>query len=247
MGSKRRANDLVQLLRDALGLPVTFSDRVANRRKSRLSGEAVAQARETEIARVLECSREEVAGFVDEARALALSAERDRLENELVGIDSPMSTDDSFSLYAVARAAEVRLAVETGTAAGASALYLSHAMQRNGGGRLHSVDVVDDDLQIGVMVSRDLRPHVDFHRGNSLEVLPGIFRTQAPIDLFVHDSLHEYSHMMAEYELALGAVRSGGVIASHDVMHSNAWRHFLRRHRLERAAEIRNFGFCVVP
>jgi hypothetical protein len=31
------------------------------------------------------------------------------------------------------------------------------------------------------------------------------------------------------------------------VLHSNAWRHFLRRHRITRAVEIRNFGVCIVP
>ena len=53
--------------------------------------------------------------------------------------------------------------------------------------------------------------------------------------------------MMAEYELALRHLKPGGILASHDVLHSNAWRHFLRRHGIERSAEIRNFGVCIAP
>lgn len=84
-----------------------------------------------------------------------------------------------------------------------------------------------------------------FHLGDSLAILPRLFAEIGPIDLFLHDSHHAYAHMMAEYEIALRHVQPGGVLASHDVLHSNAWRHFLRRHRIERFAEIRNFGVCI--
>jgi len=63
---------------------------------------------------------------------------------------------------------------------------------------------------------------------------------------FLHDSNHEYKHMTAEYRFGHGAISPGGVIASHDILHCNAWRHFLKRHRITRSAAVRNFGFCVV-
>ena len=235
-------------VRDRLGLPVTFSDAEAARVKRRMSADDVALARVRDLAWIFRVPEDEILGYVREAEELAIAGERDRVERELVHIASPMSTDDSISLYALVRASRPRIAVETGTAAGASALYVLRAMERNGGeGQLHSIDLVDDPKNIGVLVPPEARARVRFHLGDSLAILPRLLAEIGPIDLFLHDSHHAYEHMIAEYEIALRHLKPGGVLASHDVLHSNAWRHFLHRHRMERCAEIRNFGVCVVP
>ncbi len=228
-------------------MPVTWSDAEAQRVKERMSASDLVAARVGRLARLFDLGETKIASFVHEADQLALAGERDRVERELTHVPSPMSTADSVSLYAVVRASQPKIAVETGTAAGASALYILHAMNENRAGELHSIDRVDDPDSIGVLIPAEWRSRVRLHLGDSLAVLPGLLESLAPIDLFLHDSHHEYAHMMAEYELALSHLRSGGILASHDVLHSNAWRHFLRKHGIERSAEIRNFGVCVVP
>ena len=235
-------------LRDRLGLPVTFSDAEAALVKQHMSTRDVAAARCAQLARLFGVTETSIADSVREAEALALAGERDRVERERVHLASPMSTDDSVSLYAVVRASRPRIAVETGTAAGASALYVLRAMEANGdAGQLHSIDLVDDPQSIGMLIPPGSRARVRFHRGDSLAILPRLLAEIGPIDLFLHDSHHAYEHMTAEYEIALRHLKPGGILASHDVLHSNAWRHFLRRHGIERSTEIRNFGICVVP
>ena len=38
---------------------------------------------------------------------------------------------------------------------------------------------------------------------------------------------------------------NGGVIASHDVLYSNAWRLFLRKEHVAEHTTVRNFGVCI--
>ena len=188
-----RLAHLRNALRDRVGLPVTFSDAEAARVKQRMNAGDVAAARCARLARLFNVPEAQIAGCVREAEQLALAGERDRAERELVHVASPMSTDDSVSLYAVVRASRPRIAVETGTAAGASALYVLRAMEANSGaGQLHSIDLVDDPQSIGVLIPAESRARVRFHLGDSLAILPRLLAEIGPIDLFLHDSHHAY-------------------------------------------------------
>jgi len=58
--------------------------------------------------------------------------------------------------------------------------------------------------------------------------------------------LHTYVHMMAEYELLYPHLRDGGVMCSHDVLLTNAWKHFVKRYRLLKWGMVKNLGICVI-
>ncbi len=46
--------------------------------------------------------------------------------------------------------------------------------------------------------------------------------------MFVHDRLHTYDHMMAEYRLGYDALEPGGLLVSDDVDYNSAWSNFCK-------------------
>ena len=63
------------------------------------------------------------------------------------------------------------------------------------------------------------------------------------IDLFFHDSLHTYAHMMFEFGTVWPFLKSGSVLLSHDVHWNRAFRHFARQHRLQEFV-VHGFGIA---
>jgi len=110
----------------------------------------------------------------------------------------------------------------------AAALYLLTAMERNGQGELHSIDIsrIAPTSAIG---PRSLRHRIQFYAGDSLQVLGDALADLECVDLFLHDSRHRYRHMMAEFDWALTHTCGRSLLCSHDVLMGNAWSHFTRR------------------
>jgi hypothetical protein len=142
---------------------------------------------------------------------------------------SPMSWEDRYAMYLVTCLVRPRVAVETGVAYGASSAGILSALDQHGAGVLHSVDPVEHP-SLGVLVQASLRARWTVHRGGSSETLPGLLDRVGPIDLFLADSLHSYSHMCREFELAWPHLAPGGVLCAHDVLANNAFERFVARH-----------------
>ena len=51
--------------------------------------------------------------------------------------------------------------------------------------------------------------------------------------MFVHDSLHTYDHMTAEYTIGYGALEEGGLLVSDDIGMNEAWSDFTRAKALD--------------
>lgn len=62
--------------------------------------------------------------------------------------------------------------------------------------------------------------------GDSRKELPRLLDELKEIDIFCHDSLHTYDHMLFEYQLAWRYLRHGGVLLSDDVQENSAFRDF---------------------
>ena len=64
--------------------------------------------------------------------------------------------------------------------------------------------------------------------GDSLTKLPEILPTLSGVDLFLHDSLHHYEHMMREFELVWPFLKQEGFILADDIFikHHSAVRDF---------------------
>jgi predicted O-methyltransferase YrrM len=155
---------------------------------------------------------------------------------------SPSSVEGKKLLYLAARALGARAVVETGTFNGASSTFLLRALAENGGGRLLSFDVADArdargvpvpaGHQPGWLVPDELRSGFELVLGDLRETLASRMRGEAAIDLFFHDSLHTFRHMLFEYRAAWPRLRPGGLLVSDDVFWNPGFVLFARRHRV---------------
>ena len=129
--------------------------------------------------------------------------------------------------YLACRLVAPETVIETGVAYGVSAAFMLKALQQNGRGRLHSVDLPplrrEYERFWGVAVPEDLRQGWRLHRGASRRVLPGLLREAGPVGLFVHDSLHTRRNMRREFDAAWPGLSPGGLLLADDVERNSAF------------------------
>ena len=133
--------------------------------------------------------------------------------------------------YLACRLLEPAVVVETGVAYGVSAAFILRALEENGRGVLHSVDLPplrkEADKFWGIAVPEALRGGWKLHRGSSRRVLPELLGGLGTVDLFVHDSLHTYRNMRREFQAIWPRLRTGGVIVADDVERNRAFGELL--------------------
>lgn len=124
------------------------------------------------------------------------------------------------ALYLLVRAARPRVVVETGVLYGASSAHILAALVRNGGGELHSLEIGRDHREPphDHFVPRDLQRHWTLVIGDSRHELRSLLKRCAPIDMFLHDSLHTFDHMTWEFETALPHLSPAGILTSDDIL-----------------------------
>jgi predicted O-methyltransferase YrrM len=114
-----------------------------------------------------------------------------------------------------------QIVVETGVAMGFTSAVILAALDDNGSGLLHSVDLpplkVDPETFVGRVVPRELRGRWSLTFGPTRTVLPSLLVSVAPIDMFVHDSDHSYDGQLEDYRLVWPALATGGALISDDV------------------------------
>ena len=165
--------------------------------------------------------------------------------------------------YLMCRLLEPDVVIETGVAYGVSSAFVLRALQENGRGVLHSVDLPplrqEYERFWGIAVDGSLRSRWRLHRGASGRVLPRLLDELDPVDLFVHDSLHTYQNMRREFDLVWPRLRAGGVLIADDVERNRAfgalrqenpalWRVVRDRQEQplhDRAVPITTFGIAV--
>ncbi len=145
--------------------------------------------------------------------------------------------------YGLVRLVQPDLVVETGVCDGFSSRFLLLALERNGRGTLHSIDLPSQDVELvpggarqsdvlpegrqtGWLVPPGLRARWQLHLGDAKELLPKLLPTLGPFDIFIHDSLHTYDHMMFEYRIAWPYLREGGILLSDDTDWNDAFPEF---------------------
>jgi predicted O-methyltransferase YrrM len=157
--------------------------------------------------------------------------------------------DEGLRLYGLIREREPRVAVETGVCNGVSTAFLLLALERNGTGELHSIDlpevageeyeagtfwdgkggaVIPPGKEPGWMVPAELRERWRLVLGRSQDELPPLLDRVGAIDFFMHDSEHSYECMSFEFRAAWEALRDGGVLVADDVNVNTAWAEFTR-------------------
>lgn len=129
--------------------------------------------------------------------------------------------------YLVCRLVKPDIVVETGVAYGVSSAFILTALEQNGHGTLHSVDLPPLRRGYagswGVAVPSALKARWMFHRGTSSRILPGLLEELGGVDIFLHDSLHTHRNMRREFEAVWPRLRSGGVLLADDVERNPAF------------------------
>lgn len=138
--------------------------------------------------------------------------------------------------YALVREMRPEAVIETGIGPGSSSLFILKALDDNGQGMLYSIDLPGGDKLayesmgkeynirtsleggiVGWLVPEGLRKRWIVKLGDARLVLPTLLESVHQIDLFIHDSLHTYEHMMFEYQTAWPYLRDSGIMMSDDV------------------------------
>jgi Methyltransferase domain len=149
-------------------------------------------------------------------------------------------------VYCLVRALRPRVFVETGVLHGMLSAFVLEAMERNGEGRLISIDLpsyaetgpsnvdgyqgtLPPGREPGWLVPEELRGRWELLLGPSLELLPGALERAGEIDVFLHDSDHTYETMMGEFELAWPALADGGALIADDSTDNSAFEELCDR------------------
>lgn len=150
--------------------------------------------------------------------------------------------------YAAIRAFQPEAVVETGVANGVSSAYILLALQKNVRGTLHSVGLNDPQYlpvgnALGWIVPESLRSRWNLLIGDSRGLLRPLLAKLGTIDVFIHDSLHSYDHMLWEYRTAFPFLRPGGLLFSDDAGWNSAFPEFCREVAVNHGRILRGVGF----
>ncbi len=150
-----------------------------------------------------------------------------------------------------------RFMIETGIESGYSTEHYLTSMDAAGVGHLYSCDPVPSGFYDANPISH---PRFTFLRMRSQDALDGIFAQTGKLDLFLHDSAHDWETQIFEYHWAWHHVRPGGIIASDDTkwgitlpwgvgsLSHGAWDQFLAYYGLTgKDAPINNFRWVRKP
>ena len=148
-----------------------------------------------------------------------------------------LGDEEGIRLYALVRELQPEIAVETGVCNGFSTAFLLLALDRNGAGELHSLDLPEVIGEVyepatfwegkrgaailpgrepGWAIPDELRGRWRLELGRSQEKLPGLIDSLGALDFFMHDSEHSYECMRFEFEAAWPALRDGGILVADD-------------------------------
>jgi len=154
-------------------------------------------------------------------------------------------------LYAILRHLRPRVAVETGVANGFSTAFALLALDRNGEGHLHSVDLprevgrdyepgtfyegegragIPSGSESGWLIPNELKQRWTLVLGRTQDELPPLLDRLGTVDSFMHDSEHSFDCMWFEFNEAWPHLRDGGLLLSDDVNSTDAFPRFAREH-----------------
>ena len=160
-----------------------------------------------------------IEGAYDELEADGLGADLGLRYRE-VRPDAPSFELGRFRMwYALVRVLRPAVVLETGVHDGLSSAVILAALERNGRGRLVSVDLPSTDLPptvdgAGWLVPERLRSRWTLLVGDARRLLPDTARALAPIDVFSHDSDHSAEHQAFEYETVEPHLAPGALVLS---------------------------------
>ena len=88
--------------------------------------------------------------------------------------------------------------------------------------------IIPQNKEVGWLVQQILRYRYTLILRTVEEKLPKLLEELGNIDIFYHDSLHTYEHMMFEYKLAWEKLNKGGLLISDNIDLNNAFIDFCK-------------------
>lgn len=180
--------------------------------------------------RTLEAAR----SALEEARAERKLFSQLAREHDREGRDSYVEIDAPLELHALVRLLRPTHVVEVGVSSGVSSAYLLNALEKNGVGTLHSVDLparprvtrsgvpsraswsLPPGRTSGWAVPFRLRKRWDLRLGDKADVLPLFAKELPKVDILVYDVPHNDRGTLQEFSALDPLLPKGGVaIADH--------------------------------
>jgi hypothetical protein len=168
----------------------------------------------------------QIAAFLEEpACAEILTEVCHGVEKNLSAAPFSLAHNADFTLaqlcYVLCRVTRPTTVLETGVAYGVTSAFILKALEVNGCGCLHSVDLPplgpDADQFVGILIPKPLRHRWRLHRGASKRVLPSLLPRLKQVDVFVHDSLHTYRNMKWEFDMVTPYLAPGAIVIADDI------------------------------
>jgi hypothetical protein len=120
--------------------------------------------------------------------------------------------------------------VETGVGRGFTSRFILEALERNGAGRLWSIDLPPVDRssrsEVGLAVGDRFADRWSLILGSSRLRLPGLLRELGQVDLFVHDSMHSERNVRFELDRVWKVLKPGGAVVVDDMDVNYGFRSF---------------------
>jgi len=156
-----------------------------------------------------------------------------RVGRQNYGGDDDSDRGLARALWCLVRHLQPQHVIETGVAHGVSSRCLLEALERNGAGRLWSIDlppltIPERHREIGVAVPEDRRGRWTYLEGSSRKRLPELLHKLGEVQLFWHDSWHSTRNTRWELECAWRALAPGGVVGADDIDHNWGFELFER-------------------
>jgi predicted O-methyltransferase YrrM len=147
--------------------------------------------------------------------------------------------DDALFLFWLVRRLKPKTIVQCGVCNGLSAAFITLALAKNGPeGRLYAIDlppvfnskdpnwtipgkaygiVIPEGKTSGWIVPEAYRKRFEVQNGDSKVLLPQLIDRLPVIDMFFHDSDHNYNHMIFEFREAKRKLARGGLLVADDI------------------------------
>ncbi len=202
------------------------------------------------LSKILDCSIEDLNSFEQEFKRSPLMKHLQREEQNIKEFakKGTISSNPNIDLnaaslyYSLVRHIKPDTVVETGVANGVSSCAILYGIEQNRKGKLVSIDFpnystsepgkivpyLPGGKEAGWLVPEHLKQNWKLIIGDSKVLLPEILDELNDIDIFIHDSLHTYEHMLWECRTAWPHLKPHGFLIVDDADWNNAFDDFMR-------------------
>jgi predicted O-methyltransferase YrrM len=193
------------------------------------------RSRKIRLTKILEIEENDIEKYFDES-AKFWKIIQDKLDER--GAIERMSFERLQLLYSVVRAIKPKVMIETGVAGGSTSFLTLSAMEKNGIGKLFSIDIDNpiwhdhSGFKVGWLVPDELRKNWKLIIGDSKKELPFLLESLKEIDIFFHDSDHSYEHMTFEFKTVYPFLSSTKTILADDINLNNSLNDFSKENKM---------------